>query len=314
MSTLPAAVSIMPLADRPRRVWRGWIGLAALLSLIGYFACGVYTVNTDERAVVRRFGAIATQAGPGLHYHLPWPIDQVDLLKTTGVMKVGVGFKLGDDAQAAGMELLTGDTNIISIALVIQYVILDPADYLFSLEAPQSLIGKLAESVLTGAVVSMPVDEVLTSGRLSIQNKVKSDTQALLDRYRSGIQLSSVNIMSISFDKSVAQAFQDVADAMADREKSQNLARAYANDQIPKARGDAHRVAGEAQSYKEQRIGEAIGNAERFRALLVEYKKAPDVTRQRLYLEAMEKILPKVKMYVVDSQDGKVPLNLRVSP
>jgi membrane protease subunit HflK len=196
---------------------------------------------------------------------------------------------------------------------VLQYVIRDPAEYLFRLEAPQALVEKLAEGVLTQTVVGMPVDEVLTTGRLAIQTKVKTETQAILDRYRSGIQLSTVNIMSISFDKSVAQAFQEVADAMADREKVQNEARAYANDQIPKARGEAHRVLGEAQNYKQQRIAEAIGNANRFRALTAEYDKAPDVTRQRLYLEAMEKILPKVKMYVIDSQGGRVPLNLRVT-
>ena len=135
----------------------------------------------------------------------------------------------------------------------------------------------------------------------------------MLDRYRSGIQIASVNIMSITLDPSVAQAFQDVADAMADREKAQNEARAYANDQIPKARGEAHTKVSDAQNYKQQRIAEAVGNTDRFLALLKEYEKAPEVTRSRLYLDAMEKIMPKVKMYVIDSQGGRVPVNLRVS-
>jgi modulator of FtsH protease HflK len=317
MNTLDDSSALTIASRSPglgRAPWRYGIGLAALALAIAYLVSGFYVVNADEHAVVRRFGAIAAHVGPGMHYRLPWPVDRVDVLKTTSVMKIGVGFKLEDETQAAGgMELLTGDTNILSVALVLQYVIRDPADFLFRLEAPQALVAKLAQSVLTQAVVGMPVDEVLTTGRLAIQTKVKTDTQAILDRYRSGIQLSTVNIMSITFDKSVAQAFQEVADAMADREKVQNEARAYANDQIPKARGEAHRVLGEAQNYKQQRIAEAVGNANRFRALSAEYDKAPDVTRQRLYLEAMEKILPKVKMYVIDSQGGKVPLNLRVT-
>src|SRR5581483_3887838 len=127
-------------------------------------------------------------------------------------------------------------------------------------------------------------------------------TQEILDRYASGIQISSVNIMSITLDKSVAQAFQDVADAMADREKTQNEARAYANQTVTSA-----------QNYRQQRIAEAIGNTTRFDAVLNEYRKAPEVTRARIYLDSMEKILPKVKLYVIDSQHGRVPINLRLT-
>jgi membrane protease subunit HflK len=230
-------------------------------------------------------------------------------------MKVGVGFALpeNDSQTVTGVELLTGDTNILSVALVVQYVIGNPSDYLFQIDQPQILVGTLAQSVLTETVVAMPVDEVLTTGRLAIQARVKVKTQEALDRYRSGIQISSVSIMNLTLDRSVAQAFQDVADAMADREKTQNEARAYANDQIPKARGEAHQKVSDAKNYKQQRIAEAVGNTERFLALLKEYQKAPEVTRSRIYLDAMEKILPKVKMYVIDSQGGRMPVNLRVT-
>jgi len=264
---------------------------------------------------VRRFGAIQARDGPGMHYRLPWPVDRVDVLKTTSVVKTGVGFTLRDNDPESlkGVELLTGDTNILNIALIVQYVIRNPADYLFQVDGPQTLVGTLAESVLTETVVGMPIDEVLTTGRLAIQARVKLKTQETLDRYQSGVQVSSVNIMAMTLDPSVAQAFQDVADAMADREKTQNEARAYANDQIPRARGEASRTVGEAQSYKQQRIAEAIGNTTRFNALLQEYQKAPEVTRSRIYLDAMEKILPKVKLYVIDSQGGRVPINLRVT-
>ncbi len=301
------------------RPWPGgrryWIGLLALVALGADFFTGFYVVNADEHGVVRRFGAIAARVGPGMHYRLPWPVDRVDVLKTTSVMKVGVGFALPeDDSQAmTGVEVLTGDTNILSVAVAVQYVILNPSDFLFQIEQPEKLVGTMAQSVLTETVVGMPIDEVLTTGRLAIQARVKLKTQEILDRYRSGIQISSVNIMNITLDGSVAQAFQDVADAMADREKLQNEARAYTNDQIPRARGEAHQRVSEAQNYKQQRIAEAVGNTNRFLALLKEYQKAPEVTRSRIYLDAMEKILPKVKMYVIDSQGGRVPVNLRVT-
>jgi membrane protease subunit HflK len=302
-----------PTRGRPR--WLRWAALAAAVLAVTYLSTGLFAVGTDEQAVVRRFGRIVARVGPGMHYRLPWPIDRVDVVKTTTVMKAGVGFALPDAEGEAvtGMEVLTGDTNIISLAVVLQYVIGSPADFLFQTEDPQTLIGSVAESVLTELVVGMPVDEVLTTGRLAIQEQVKVRTQEVLDRYQSGVQLTSASIMAIVLDKSVAQAFQDVASAIADREKKINEARAYANNLLPKARGEAHSLVLAAQSYRQQRVAEASGDASRFLSLLAEYQKAPEVTRGRLYLEAMEKILPKVKKYVVDSERGRVPLNLRMT-
>jgi membrane protease subunit HflK len=293
-----------------------WAVLPILVLIAAYFVSGIFTVAADEQAVLRRFGRVAARLGPGIHYRLPWPVDCIDRVKTTAVMKTGVGFDLpdGEGQTVTGMELLTGDTNIISVAVVLQYVIRDPATFLFAVENPQGLIGELAESVLTEAVLAMPVDEVLTTGRLAIQEHVKVETQAILDRYNSGIQLASANIMAIALDRSVAQAFQDVANASADRGKKINEGRTYANNLLPKARGEARSMVLAAQSYKEQRIAEAIGNTTRFLELLAEYNKAPDITRTRLYLEAMEKILPKVKKYVIDSEHGQRPVNLRLNP
>ena len=176
-----------------------------------------------------------------------------------------------------------------------------------------SLVETVAEAVLTETVAGMPIDEVLTRGRVAVQERVKKQTQEILDRRRSGIQIISASIMAMSLDRSVAQAFQDVADAMADREKMINEARAYQNNLIPKARGDARTRLSEAEAYKQQRIAEAVGGASRFLALQKEYEKARDVTRTRLYLEAMEKILPKVQLYVIDSDKGRVPLHLRMT-
>jgi membrane protease subunit HflK len=289
-----------------------WLGLALPVLVVAYLAAGFYAVATDEQAVVRRFGAIVARVGPGMHYRLPWPVDQVDIVKTTSVMKTGVGFALTEGEQVIGMELLTGDTNILNVALVLQYVIRSPADFLFRIDDPGTLIGHLAETVLTETVVGMAVDDVLTTGRLALQERVKTETQAMLDRYQSGIQLTSSNIMAITLSPSVAEAFQEVTDAMADREKSRNEARMYANNLIPKARGEAHALVREAHAYKGQRVAEAIGDTDRFVAQLEEYEKAPGITRTRLYLEAMERVLPRLKIYVIDSEKGRVPFTLRV--
>jgi membrane protease subunit HflK len=294
---------------------RYWYLIALPAVLMAYLASGVYIVGPDERAVVRRFGAVVEQAGPGMHYRLPSPIDQVDVVKTTSVMKVGVGFVLpsADAEVASGMELLTGDTNILNVALVLQYVIRDPTDFLFKVKDTSAFVETVAEAVLTETVAGMPIDEVLTRGRVAVQERIKEQTQEILNRRRSGISIVSASIMAMTLDRSVAQAFQDVADAMADREKMINEARAYQSNLIPKARGDARTQLGEAEAYKQQRIAEAVGGASRFMALQKEYEKARDVTRTRLYLEAMEKVLAKVQLYVIDSDKGRVPLHLRIT-
>ena len=304
-----------PGPARLRLGYRYWILGILVLFLAAHLASGFYVVGADERAVVRRFGALDAEVGPGMHYRLPWPVDRLDVVKTTSVMKVGVGFAIpiGESAAPSGMELLTGDTNIVNAALVLQYVIRDPAEFLFQIDEPQAFVEALAEAVLTETVVGMSIDEVLTRGRVAVQERVKARTQELLDGRHSGIRIVSASIMTITLDRSVVQAFQDVADAMADREKVINEARAYASNLIPKARGEAHTRLSEAEAYKQQRVADAIGETSRFLALQKEYEKVPDVTRTRLYLEAMERILPKLQLYIIDSDKGRVPLHLRVT-
>jgi membrane protease subunit HflK len=292
-----------------------WILGVLVLFLGAHLASGFYVVGADERAVVRRFGTVEAEVGPGMHYRLPWPVDRVDVVKTTSVMKVGVGFAIpiGDSAAPSGMELLTGDTNIVNAALALQFVIRDPAEFLYQIEDAPAYVEAVAEGVLTETVIGMPIDEILTRGRVAVQERVKAKTQELLDRRRSGIRIVSASIMTMTLDRSVVQAFQDVANAMADREKVINEARAYASNLIPKARGEARTRLSEAEAYKQQRVADAVGETSRFLALQKEYEKAPDVTRTRLYLEAMEKILPKLQLYIIDSDRGRVPLHLRVT-
>ena len=299
-------------------LWRSrlhWLSIIFVICLGAYLSSGFYVVGADEHAVVRRFGAVDARVGPGMHYRLPWPVDRVDVVKTTSVMKVAVGFALptGDAEAPSGMELLTGDTNILNVALVLQYVVRDPAEFLFEVEDPQAFVEAIAEEVLTETVLSMPIDEVLTKGRVAVQERVKGETQRILDRRHSGIAIISASIMTMTLDRSVAKAFQDVADAMADRENMMNQARAYQSNLIPKARGEARTRLSEAEAYKKQRIAEAVGETSRFLALQKEYEKAPDITRARLYLEAMEKLLPKAQLYIIDSDKGRVPLHLKLT-
>jgi membrane protease subunit HflK len=301
--------------QRLRPGYRYWICGVLFLLLGAHLASGFYVVGADERAVVRRFGAVEAVVGPGMHYRLPWPVDGLDVIKTTNVMKAGVGFAIptGETATPSGIELLTGDTNVVNAALILQYVISNPAEFLFQTEEPQSLIEAVAEGVLTETVVGMSIDEVLTRGRVAVQERVKAKTQELLDRWHSGVRIVSANIMTVTLDRSVVQAFQDVADAMADREKVINEAGAYASNLIPKTRGEARMQLSEAEAYKQQRVADAVGETSRFLALQKEYEKAPEISRTRLYMEAMEKILPKLQLYVVDSDKGRVPLHLRVT-
>jgi len=310
--TAPRQGGALP-GPRKRARYAFLIALPALLAV--YLATGFYVVGPDQRAVVRRFGVVADQLGPGMHYRVPWPVDQVDVVKTTSVMKVGVGFVLppAGGEMPPGMELLTGDTNIVNVAVVLQYVIRDPADFLLEIRDSSAFVEAIAEGVLTETVAGMPIDELLTRGRVAVQERIKAQTQQVLDRRRSGISIVSANIMGITLDRSVAQAFQDVADAMADREKMINEAEAYRGNMIPKARGDARTALSEAEAYKQQRVAEAVGGASRFVALQKEYEKGRDITRTRLYLETMEKVLPKVQLFVIDSDKGRVPLHLRMS-
>jgi modulator of FtsH protease HflK len=310
---------IDPHSRSPRELRRANVYLfpVVLVILLGaYLASGFYTVGADERAVVRRFGAINGRVGPGIHYRLPWPVDRVDVVKATSVMKVGVGFALptGEAEAPSGMELLTGDTNILNTALVLQYVIRDPVEFLFNVADAPTFVEAAAEGVVTETVLGMPIDEVLTKGRVAVQERVKAQTQKILDLRHSGIAIISASIMTMTLDGSVAKAFQDVADAMADREKMINEARAYQSNLIPKARGEARTRLSEAQAYKKQRIADAIGETSRFLALQKEYRKAPDITKARLYLEAVERILPKAQLYVIDSDKGRVPLHLKLGP
>jgi modulator of FtsH protease HflK len=277
----------------------------------GYILSGIYTIDPDSCGIVARFGKIiANWIPPGLHYRLPFPIDQLYKVKTTTNYKMSVGFKLIDEIRnikpkPEETQWLTGDTNIIDIKTMIQYTISEPSKFLFNSEDPQLILRRAAETNLTQLLGTLGVDDVLTTKKTWIQSELKLMTQKVINYDDLGILIVSVNLMSVDPPEEVLPAFQDVSDAKAGREKIINEAQGYANETIPKARGEAQSIILQAEGEKNSRISEAKGEAERFLKHLDEYRKAPELTKERLYLEFAGKVLPKMKKYITDNKKGK---------
>ncbi len=282
----------------------------AIAAAVLYALSGIYFVQPDEQAVVQRLGkVVAERVQPGVHYRLPYPIDRVDKLKVRKVWQVTVGATLTDQtleqAPTQQAEFLTGDQNLINIVMTVQYTIADPVAYLFHAKDVEGIIARAAEASLAHAVATRTVDALLTTGKVEAQNAVRQTAQQILDRqYKVGVTISAVAIGQSAPPAEVADAFRDVASARADRDRFVNEAQAYANEVIPQARGEAQKMLNEAHAYRTKKINEATGDAARFTKLAAEYAKAKQVTSDRLYIEAMEEILPKIKKLVVDPQAG----------
>jgi membrane protease subunit HflK len=302
---------------RPRRI----TALVALVLLTFYLTSGFYTVNPGEEAVERLFGRVVAEGiTEGLHYRLPWPFQQVDKVNVSEIHREGIGLLLpehrGVHSSPAKIQILTGDENIVDVQLVIQYRISDPTKYLFKVDyRPFQIINEVVRYAVTRIGSNMLVDEILTTAKEEIQRLVQSETQRLLDAYQSGLYVVTVNIKKMYPPDEVANAFRDVASAREDKSRTINNAQGYRNSLIPPAKGEAERMMRQAEGYKAEVINRAQGETQRFLQMLSEYQKtggndSPDVTRQRLYLETMEKILPKLKKYILDSNSGKT-VNLR---
>ncbi len=291
--------------------------LPALL-LLGWLASGFYTVDSEELAVVKRFGAITDRGVPsGFHWRLPWPIETHRKFETTTVYKMGIGMITRDFLRGipSPEELslwLTGDTNILAVKIMIQYTVIDVASYLNRMEGAQFLMARVAEAALTDALGGMGVDDALTVGRPEITRLVREQTQRRLDEMGLGIAVSSVNLLSVDPPSQVIDVFRDVSNAAADRERIMNEANGYANSVIPRARGEATWIEERARAERDARIAGAQGESSRFLAVLEEYRKIPDATRRRLWLETMETVLPRVQKYVVDTGDAEVGFELKV--
>jgi membrane protease subunit HflK len=289
-----------------------------VLAVVGMYALsGIYVVQPDERGVVRRLGrVVADRIEPGIHYRIPWPIDRVDRPQVTSIKRMSVGYKIVDQMRGLAPEpreaqFLTGDTNIIEVQLLIQYVVKDPADFLFGVEEPHWLVRKVGESALTEAMSMTGVDAVLTTGKLEISAAVKKRAQDMLDSYGAGIEIVAAHLQEVTPPREVADAFRDVASAREDRSRIIQEANGYANRVVPMARGEAQQLVTAAEGYKAEKTDRATGEAERFRAVVAEYWKAPAATRERLYLETMEQVLATVRKHVVDTKAGNPAVDLR---
>jgi membrane protease subunit HflK len=275
---------------------------------------GLYVVAPDQQAVETLFGkVVAPRVMPGLHYALPWPVEKVTKLKVRQLQRLVVGGALPDSVLGRtpplASQFLTGDQNIIDMRVVVQYSVGVPADYLFQVRNPAQVVGAAVEAEMARRVARRTVDAVLTTEKAAIQDEVRAAAQKLLNEYRAGVLLSTINIESATPPPEAAEAFRDVAGARADTARIVNEAEGYANGLIPKARGQAQQLLEESEAYKQRKINEAAGDAARFSQIAAEYSKASQVTGQRLYLETMEQVLPRIRKLIVD-RNGNLDLTI----
>lgn len=291
-----------------RRVspWSILVVVAAL-----YLLTGIYIVAPDERGIVLRFGAATRESGPGPHYRLPWPAEQVIRVPVTSIRKEEIGFRTvsaGPPARYqqvdAEANMLTGDNNIVELDFIVQYrVKADPeglTDFLFNVHDPAGTVRDAAEAAMREVIGASKIDDALTEGKEQIQSDAQTLLQNVLDGYDAGIDIVTVKLQDVEPPGAVSDAFKDVISAEQDKERLINESRGYANDIIPKARGEAVQMTNGALGYREAQVRGAEGAAQRFTAVYDEYVKAKDVTRERLYLETMEEILPQVRLMILD--------------
>ena len=279
------------------------LGLFAV-GIVFWMGTGVYTVQPGEEAVIRLVGRYYDTTEPGLHWFWPTPIGKRDVVRVDEVRRLEIGVRgsapIPDEAQ-----MITGDQNIVDVQLLVQYNIKSSQDFLFKAVDPAGLtIKDAAETSLRQVVGQRAIDDVLTTEKEAVQEDTRLKLQELLDLYQTGIQITEVKLLNVRPPDQVQDAFDDVVRAREDKDRIINLADAYRESQLPLARGDAARLTEAAQAFRETRVAQATGQADRFLAVLQEYRKAPDVTRQRLYLEAMEEILPGVTKFIVDADNG----------
>ncbi len=305
---------------RPVR-WLRLLGAALLVLLpclaVAYVATGLYSVQPNEEAVVRRCGKrLPQRRGPGLHFGLPAGIDKVDRLKMLEPKRVGVGMSLiertlGRRIQPLRAECLTGDRNLILISAIVQYEISHPDAYLFEVADVPALVGNVAASGLSSVVSSMNVDEILTVGRIEIQDTVRKSTQERLDRYGAGVRVTAVSLEGVTPPQEVAEAFRDVTSAREDYQRAIHEAQGYQRRVIPQARGEAKRILLEADGYRVEVTQKAEGDSQRFLKVVSVLAEGRELTTKRLILEAMEEVLPRVKKVILDTgAAGAVDLGL----
>jgi len=285
---------------------RGVLVLGGLLLL--WIASGLYIVGPGERGVVLLFGKLWSQTQPGLRYRLPWPIQARQVVDTARVRRAEIGFRTSEGRSMPVPEeslMLTGDENIVDVQLFVQYLVQDPVKFLFRARDPETVLRASAEVALRGVVGQNTVDYTMTEGRVEVQERVKTYLQGLLDAYETGLLVTEARLLVVDPPRDVREAFHDVVRAWEDRERLIKEAEGYAEDVVPKARGEAAQMLQQAEAYRAQRVIRAQGDAARFLKVLGEYDKAKTVTRERLYLESAERILPKTQKFVLQGDGSR---------
>ena len=307
--------------DRLRRVLPGGNlgGRGFALIVLGVLALwgfsGFFRVEPDELGVVLRFGRQVREVQPGLNYHLPYPIEKVLTPKALRINKIDIGMRIVDDLRRGGTAtrdvpeeslMLTGDENIVDVDFSVLWKVKPTGvgDYLFNIQNPEGTVKAVAESAMREVIGRSEIQPILTGARQTIENAVQELMQRTLDHYGAGILVQQVQLQKVDPPSQVIDAFRDVQAARADLERAINEAQTYANRVVPEARGRVAQITQAAEAYKQQTVAEATGQTARFLKIYDEYKKAPDVTRERMYLETMERILGGTEKIILDSGVG----------
>jgi len=289
----------------------GWIVIVVIIAI--YLLTGIYTIGPSEVGLVKRFGRFVATVDPGLHYHLPSPIESVVAVNVLEVRKEEIGIRTVSPPPSPRYQtvetealMLTGDGNIAHVEMVVQYRVKDAEQFAFNIINPKTIVKQAAEAVLREQVATRTLDETLTEERDVIGVDTIIALQALLDTYGAGIVVGNVQLQDVKPPREVISAFDDVNSARQDKEKLINKAEEYAMDILPRARGQAQQIANQAEAYKQERIKRAEGDVARFLEVLTKYELGKEVTRTRIYIETMEEILPGMEKIILSREASGV--------
>ncbi len=291
----------------------GALAVVGLGLVVLWLLSGIYFVTGREQGIVMRFGAVVAHSGQGINYHLPWPIETVQVVEVTKENQLNIGYQqssdVSDPTQAGDVPaeslMLTGDENIVDVNFTVFWVVKDASAYLFNVENPDKAIKAVAESAMREVVGQHHFEAIITQDRELVQIRVRDLMQKILDGYGAGIWIRRVYLGNASAPEQVNDAYRDVQAARTDQERMRNEAEAYANQIIPVARGQAAKIVQQAEAYRQQAIAEASGEAKRFLFVYQEYRKAPEVTRRRMYIETMSQVLAPMNKIILDEPAGK---------
>ena len=283
----------------------GGAGLLLGLIFLVWLASGFYIVYEGQRGIVLRFGKLVETTMPGPRWHLPYPIESAEVVNVAGVRSVEVGYRNNVKSKVLKESLmLTDDENIVDVQFAVQYILKSPTEYLFNNRTPDDAVLQAAETSIREIVGKSSMDFVIFEGRAEVAARAHKLIQEILDRYGTGINISKVTMQNAQPPEQVQASFDDAVKAGQDRERQKNEGQAYANDVVPKAKGMAARLTQEAEGYRQRVIEQAEGDASRFRQVVAEYNKAPQVTRDRLYIEAMQQIMTNTTKVLIDQKGG----------